>query len=158
MSHPWEEIRMVDAIAPTVLGSSLTGTYVSLKNVNKAYIMVHLCQASTDIITIYPYQATAIAGTGAKVFSLGLPCWLSNGCSSDETLTKQTTGVNFSFSSSTGDKIAIIEVQPGQMDLANSFDCINIRTSAGTTDSLISAVYYLDMRYQEADTPTVFAD
>lgn len=156
MSHPWEEMRLIDAIGPVDMGTARNGTYISLKNTNRAYIVVHFGLQSTGVMTVTPYQATAIAGTGAKVFSNVLPIWASNGCSSDETLTKQTASTQFSFNTSTGDKMVIFEVQPGQMDLANSFDCIQVRLSATCSSDSASAFYYADMRYQCADTPTVF--
>jgi len=158
MSHPWEEIRLVQAIAPTVLGSSQTGGYVSLKNVNKAYIVVHLTSVAAAAVTVYPYQATAVAGTGAKVFANTLPIWSSSTFGGDETLNKQTAAVNFATDASTGYKCVIFEVQPGQMDLNGSFDVLNVRCSAGSTDQIIQAYYYLDMRYHEQDTPTVFGN
>jgi len=161
MGNPIEGPRLITAISPISLFSSRTGLYVSLKNTNKAYCVIQISKLNTQAApTIYPFQATAVAGTGAKVFSTANPldCWLSNAVSSDDTLTKQTAGANFATAASSGTQQCIIAIEPGSMDLANGFDCLGIQISATTSSDIVSAQYWLDMRYAESDTPTVLAD
>ena len=166
MFSPIENPRVVSAIIPSVNNSSQIGAYISLKNVNKAYIVVSAVLEATTAITIYPYQATAVAGTGAKVFSTdgnhNLNWWLCSAATSEDTLTKQTAAATntFQFSSSTGKgKLMVIEVPTGMLDLANGFDCLSVRTAVGTTGDLISVQYYLNMRYAEGDAvSSVFGD
>lgn len=161
MGHPFEKMRLINAVSPICLNTTRNGRHVSLKNVKQAFVVAQVTVASANAIRVTPYQATAVAGTGTKVFSTAnpLPIWFTNGCSSDETLTQATTSyIDHIFSATTGEKQVFFEIPMGYMDLASTFDCIGVTFTAGTTDEVGSAFYLLDMRYGCADTPTVMTD
>ena len=165
MSHPVEKTRIINAISPIACGLStaVKGRYVSLKNVDKAYIIVMATSMGGAVTnTVTPYQATAVAGTSAKVFSTANPMniWYTNGCSSDETLTKASTSyVDHTFSAATGEKQVIFEIPTALLDVASTFDCLGVwMSSGGSTNDGYAAWYWLEMRYAEADTPSVMID
>ncbi len=160
MSFPFEKSKIVSAIAPVSMLSSVAGDWVSLKNTNSAYIVVHINQAASGAIQIIPYQATAVAGTGAAVFSTAHPLniWLCNDSTADGTYVKQTAAPNYTCTTSTGEKIVVFEVPAGEMNLASTFDCLGLVIVANTSASFGSALYYLNLRYGESDPPCVITD
>ena len=162
MSNPIEKMRVINAISPVNLGSSANGRYVSLKNVNKAFIVAQVTVSSATAVTVAAMRATDVSGTGAVAFSTAFPLdvWFTDGCSSDETLTKATTEyISKVFSVATGEKQAILEVPSAILDTLNSsFDCLGVNFSNASTDEVGSAFYLLDMRYGCADTPSVMID
>jgi hypothetical protein len=155
-------MRIINAVSPVNLGSSANGRYVSLKNVTKAFIVAQVTVCSATAVTVAAMRATDVAGTGGVAFSTSYPLdiWYTNGCSSDETLTKATTEyISKAFSATTGEKQVVFEVPSVILDTLNSsFDCLGVNFSNVTTDETGSAFYLLKMRYAEADTPSVMID
>ena len=162
MSNPVEKMRIINAISPVNLGSSANGRYVSSKNVNRAFIVAQVTVCSATAVTVAPFRATDVSGTGGVAFSTSFPLdiWYTNGCSSDETLTKATTEyISKVFSVATGEKQVIFEVPGAVLNTLNSsFDCLGVNFSNVTTDETGSAFYLLEMRYGCADPPSVMID
>jgi hypothetical protein len=148
---PVEKQRIMSLIPPssgTPLNS--TGTYVSLKYVNKAYLVINVNNQGTEGITVTPYQASAIAGTGAKTLSTSVDIWVSS--SRSDAPVKRTPATTWTFSTSTGalphPKTAIFEIDPGlAMDTNNGFDCLGIQVVATTSICSFDAFALLDLRY-----------
>ncbi len=158
--NPIEKQRIINAIPPTAVLTS-TGAYISLKNVNKAYGVVYVNNSSACTMVATPYQATAVAGTGAKVFANPMNIWVSS--SQDGVLTKSSVATTYTFSATTGavghTKMCIFEIDPGLMDQANNFDCLSIQITSSSSVGLQYAAFYVtDMRYGEAVIPTLTSD
>ncbi len=153
MFNPIEKQRLFSAIPPTGALAS-TGTVISLKNIQKAYAVVYVTNTSSHTIIATPYQQTGVASTDAKVFANTLNIWTS---SSDGVLRKSSAATTFTFAVTTtpDQKMAIFEIDMGQMDLANGFDCLSIQVTASSSLATYAALYAADMRYGQAVTPSV---
>ena len=153
-----EKIKEVDAIRPQA-GAAITGDYISLKNVNKAWVVVTVYQDTTDVVAITIEQATTVAAAGSTVITNVVPIWANQDCAASDTMVKQTSAVNFS-TSATDNKIkkVIFEIDPATLDTANDFDCITVRTAASDASNITEAHYILDMKYAEDVPPSVIID
>ena len=153
-----EKIKEVDAIRPQA-GAAITGDYISLKNVNKAWVVVTVYQDTTDVVAITIEQATAVANTGSKAITNTVPIWANEDCAASDTMTAQTAAVAFS-TSAVADKIkkVIFEIDPASLDTANDFDCITVKTAASNASNITEAHYILDMKYAEDVPPSVIID
>ena len=151
--NPVENYRIFQMIPPTTgKGVNSTGLYVSLKYVNKAYIVVNTNQLGVETLAVTPYQATAVAGTGAKTLSTSVDIWVSS--SRADAPTHRTPATTFTLSTSTGalphPKQVIFEIEPGlAMDINNGFDCLGIQVVASCSEYQLNAFAMLDMRYKE---------
>ncbi len=156
MFNPIEKQRLFSAIPPT-LATASTGTVISLKNIQKAYAVVYVTNTSSHTVVATPYQLTGVATTDAKVFANPLNIWTS---SSDGVLRKSSEATTFTFAVTTTPdvKMAIFEIDMGQMDQANGFDCLSIQVTTTSSLCAYSALYAVDMRYGQAVTPTVLTN
>lgn len=153
--NPVEGYRTFMTIPPSSAGlvaSISSGLYCSMKYVNKAYAVVNIGQGGVETYAITPYQATAVAGTGAKTLSTSVDIWVSS--SRSDAPTKRTAATTFTTSTSTGalphPKQVIFEIDPGlAMDINNGFDCLDIQVTASCSEANVSAYFLLDMRYKE---------
>lgn len=143
--------KITDALAPATDAAGRTSLYISLKNCHKAYVVFHITQANAATILLTPLQATAIAGTGSKVFANVLPIWVNLDTVAAEALVKATDAVNYTTDAGVKNKIVIFEIDPGKMDVAGGFDCVAVSTGASNVANLTQAMWILvPARYSEA--------
>ena len=146
-------------LAPAADAAGRSSSFVSLKNALKAWIVCHVNQGNAATVALTPEQATAVAGTSAKVIT-ATPIWANL-----DTATiaapgvKETDAANFTTDAAVKDKIVIFEIVPEQcMDVANGFDCINVTTGASNAANITSAEIYILGAYQQASPPSPLVD
>jgi len=153
-----ETYKVVQALNPATDAAGRTGTYVSLKNVNRAYIVCNITQGVATTIALTPYQATAVAGTSVKVLTNNIPIWINADTSTSDTLTKQSDALTFTTDSGIKNKVVVFQIDPQKLDINNEFDCITIVTGASSASNITSAVYLLDMKTQKSTPPSAITD
>jgi hypothetical protein len=140
-----EKYKMVAALNPATDAAGRTGAYVSLKNVNLAFVVVHITQGNAATIALTIEQATAVAGTSSKAITVSVPIWSNLDVSASDALVRRTDAVSYT-------------TDAGVKNIANGFDCIVVKTGASNVANITQAVYLLDERYQQATPPTAIAD
>lgn len=154
-----ENFKVVSGTTPVTTNGGVTGDYVSLKNCNKAYIVVKLTQAAAHATVLSPKQATAVAGTGVKVFANTLKINANEDVSASDTLAAQTAAVNYTVTADIANKVVVFEIDPSDLDTANDFDCITLVASdSSEATNFIDVTYYLDMKYKEDVPPAAITD
>lgn len=153
-----EKYKMVAALNPATDAAGRTGAYVSLKNVNLAYIVVHITQGNAATIALSINQATAVAGTSAKAITASVPIWSNLDVSASDALVRRTDAVSYTTDAGVKNKIVVFQIDPATLDVANGFDCIAVVTGSSNVANITQAVYLLDERYQQATPPTAITD
>lgn len=154
-----EQFKIVQAIQPRTSNAGITCDYVSLKNVQKAWILVEMTQAVGHATGIDPKQATAVAGTSAKAFTNTLPIWANEDTATSDTLVKQTDAVTYNVTNDIKNKMVIFQIDPIKMDLANDFDVLGCTVDdSSQTTNIVSITYLLESRYPAATSPTAITD
>ena len=164
MFHP--ELGSIAQLATFEMDGTRDGTFISLKNVHRAFICVLIHQgADATNHTITLKQATAGAGTttgtGEKALLVDSPVyynktdWASNNLLTAGTA---TLGVVTMGTTQSVDKIMIFDIIPERdMDMANDFDCIGVNFSdLGAANSGGAFAILIPGRY--APLPTVYSD
>lgn len=164
MFHP--EMNLIAKLAGFEMDGVRDGTYISLKNVHRAFICVIIHQgadATNHTLTIK--QATGGAGTttgtAEKALLVNSPVyynkttWASSNVltAATATLGVVTVGVDQSV-----DKLIIFDIIPERdMDIDGGFDCIGIDFSdLGAANSGGAFAILIPNRY--SPLPTVFSD
>jgi len=75
-----------------------------------------------------------------------------------DTLVRQTAAVSFTTSAAQKHKIVIFQIDPATLDMANSFDCITVKTAASDATNITAAQYYLVTDYPQATPPAAITD
>ncbi|KJR48408.1 hypothetical protein UF75_1206 [Desulfosporosinus sp. I2] len=147
MSYIPEKNKPIEAISPQA-GAGITGTYVSLSNSGKCYVLVHINQASAEPVEITIEQATDIEGAGSKALTNVVPIWADQDCAASDSLVRQTDAVAYSTSATLAHKLVVFQINPAQLDVTNGFDCITVKTAASDPTNITAAQYiHSDLRF-----------
>lgn len=154
-----ESYKLVTALTPAADAAGRTGTYISLKNVNRAYVLAQITQGNAATVQLDVKQASAVDGTGVKALTNPVPVWSNLDAAASDTLNKMADAVNYTTDAAVKNKLVLFQIDPELcMDINNSFDCITIVTGASNAANITAASYILDMKYQQAVPPSVLSD
>jgi hypothetical protein len=144
-----ENLRVVSGLWPQVgAAAAVVGDYISLKNAQMCWAVIHYHQADATQITFIVNRATAVAPTGAVVITNVVPIWANEDCVASDTLVRQTDAVNFQGDANTPkDKLVIFQIDPAS--LGSTYDCIAVGTSTAiAATSWIEITYYIQPRVE----------
>ena len=101
-------------------------------------------------------MATAAAGTGTKVITKAVPIWLNEDVAASHTLVRQTDAVNISVTNNVKNKVAVFQIDPSLLDVANDFDYITVKTTASSQATNFACAEYIieGLKYAQASPPT----
>lgn len=154
-----ENFKLVEGTSPVTTNGGVTSDYVSLKGVKRAWVIVQMTQAVAHATGIDVYQATAVAGTSAKALSKVVPIWLNDDCAAGDTLTRQTDAITVNVAATAKHKMAVFQIDPALLDVANGFDCINVLIDdSSQATNFASVLFVLDPIYKQSTPPTAITD
>lgn len=133
-----------------------TGSYRSLRNAEKAWLVVRVNQGNAAPVAITPQQAQDISGTGAKAIN-AVPIWSNLDTVASDALVSRTAAASYTTDAGVKDKIVIFEIMPETaLDLANGFNHIAAQTGASNAANITSAELFIWGKYQQATPPTAY--
>lgn len=146
-----ENTHPVLAIAPATNDIALAGDYISMKKTGHVSIEVVIAQGHATPPAITLYQATDVAGTGAKVLAKNVGIHFVTDAAASDVVVKQTDDVDFTPDAGLKNKIVVFEVPVEALDMDNGFDCLQVRAGASNLANLLSATYWCsEERYHGA--------
>ncbi|AFM40328.1 hypothetical protein Desaci_1302 [Desulfosporosinus acidiphilus SJ4] len=153
-----EKDKPLEAITPQA-GGAITGVYVTLRDAEDCYVLVHINQAVATAVDITIEQATDVEGTGSKVITTAVPIWADQDCASSDALLRQPDAVAFTTSATLAHKLVVFQINPSHLDVTNGFDCITVKTAASDPTNITAAQYILsDLRFGGSTPPTDITD
>lgn len=148
-----EGVIPVSGLGPQVgAAAAVTGDYISLKNAQKAWIVIHYVQGDATDITWHVNRATAVAPTGATTLAAAntVPIYSNLACATSNTLVKRTPAINYASGTGQATKIIIFEIDPAS--LGDTYDCVaGASTTAIAATSAVSIMYYILPRSTNLD-------
>ena len=152
------QIPPVMLLAPAADADGRTSPYRSLKNAaDKAYIVCHINQGNAAQVTLTPYQAKDVSGTGAKAIN-AVPIYLNNAAAASDAFVQQASAANFTTDATLADKLVIFEITPDiALDLVNGYRTIGVATSASNAANITEATLLVLGAVQGASAPSTFA-
>lgn len=157
--HPFnlpEQAVLVGTLAPAADAAGRTGTYISMKNLVRLFVVFHVNQGNAATVALSLSKATAVAGTGATAVTELCRIHTSLDQSAGHQFTRQADAASFTTDAATKSKIVIIEVEPGR--LGETYDCIAPVTGASNAANITSAMIYGVPRYSGSTVPNVLVD
>lgn len=143
-----DKIKFVDAIEPQA-GATITGNYISLKNILKVLVVVQVAQATSDTVAITIEQSTAVAGDSHTPITEVVPIWSNLDTGTSDVLVKRTRAVNYTTDGGTTNKIIIFEINSDILDAG--YDVLNVVMGASNASNIYSANYICELRDSGAD-------
>src|SRR5689334_15157469 len=105
-----------------------TGTYLSLKNAVKAWLVCEVEQGNAAQVTLCPLQASDACRTGSTAIN-SVAIYVDEDRAAASALTAQAAAASFQCSATTcRSKVVIFEIEPEvALDVANAFDCVTVQ-------------------------------
>ena len=91
--------------------ATVTADAVSLKNAQKAWIVVSLACPTNSACALVPMQTTAVDSVGAVLASV-VPIWSNLNIAATDTLVRRTAALNYTVGATTYNKTVIFEIDP----------------------------------------------
>lgn len=157
--HLAENAKLVSALTPATDAAGRTGTYISMKNASRLFIICYITQGNAATIALTPYQASAVAGTGEKVLAGVVPIWANLDVATNDILARATDAANYTTDAAVKNKIVMFQIDSSALDVSNGFDCVTVKTGASNVANITSGLYALvGERFQQVTPPTALTD
>ena len=156
-----EGFKIVDATAgPVTTNGGVTCTYVSLKHVHKAWLLLQFTQAVAHATVVQPEVATAVAPTGATNITFATRLWENEDTAASDTLVAQTAATSLTVTADVKKKQVIVEFDPSEVvAMGATYDVIGCDISdSSQATNFVSGQYLLQERYQQATPPVAITD
>ncbi|MGH6684029.1 MAG: hypothetical protein ACRECA_08950, partial [Pseudolabrys sp.] len=142
---------------PATDADGRTGSYRSLRNALKAYIVARVNQGNAAQVTFSPLQAKDSSGTSSKAIN-AVPIWLNDDTSASDALVAQVGAATLQTDVNLKDKIVVFEIEPEvALDMANGFNHVALQTSASNASNVTEAELFILQAAQGASAPTTYA-
>ena len=152
-----QNFKLVTGANPKTSNGGFTGAYVSVKEVQMAWLVVEMTQAVANATQITPVQATAVAGTGATALTVTVPIWSNLDVSVNDTLVERTAALNYAVTASAKNMLVVIQIDPRTM--GSGYDVLGFTVSDSTqATNFVAATWVLQTRYAQATPPTAVTD
>ena len=150
----------VSGLKPVTTNGAKTADYISLKNAEKCWVVIHLTQGVGHATAFTIEKATDVAGTGSTAITVSVPIWYGNVSTSSNALARQTDAVSFTIDVGvTGEAYIIFEIDPAT--LGGSYDCIVAKVaSSSQATNFVEITYWIKQKYMgaSANTPSYITD
>ena len=154
-----EKFKIVQATTTTTTNATVTFDTVSLKNVNKAYIVASFLQAASHATTIQPVTGTGVASC-ATAITFSAKWWKNADVSTTDTLVAGTAATTMACTAGTTNQLIVIEIDPSDIVAQSSTYTALGATIATSSQSsnYVTAWYLLETRYPQATPPAAITD
>jgi hypothetical protein len=145
-------------LPPAADAAGRTSSYRSLKNADKAYVVVHINQGNAATVALTLLQAKDVSGTSSKALG-ATPIWLNDATASSDAFVAQAAAAGFTTDANVADKIVVFEIEPEAcMDVANGFRSIAVQTGASNAANITEAKVHIHNNYAQATPPSSYTN
>lgn len=151
-----EIVKIVSALGP-ILPSSASPAWVSLKNYQRAGVLLHALNTTTVTgSAVALAQATAVAGTGTKALAFTTAKRNIDTAAGDTLADFAVVSNTFTMDATNSKSLMYyIDIDPASLDVEGGFDCFRV-TLGNATAQVISAQYLLwTARYSKLPSAVV---
>lgn len=150
-----EQLVPVHLLEPKADAGGRTGTWVGLKNAQRAFIVFYVDQGNAATIAVTINQAVDSSGTSSKAITNVVPIWSDLDCAASPSLVRRTSAVSYTTDAGVKKKIVVFEIDPAALDIANSFVYITAITGASNAANITSAMLYIVPRFAATLAPSI---
>ncbi len=155
--HLPEQFKIVTGSPVATTNGAITADYVSLKNINMAWIICECLQAVSNETVINPRRATLVDGTGSVAIPHNAPNWKNADVSLTDTLVRGSDGTTVTLTAGATNQLVVIQSDPAQM--GDTFDVLGcVVDTSGQATNYMTITYLLETRYAQATPPAAITD
>lgn len=153
-------LHVVAMIQPGVTdGGARTSDAISMKNVQRCWLVCSSSGGAAAAVTWTPMQATDVAIATNKVLTNVVPIQHVADTDTSDVLVRATAAKNYATAAAAEPTITIFQIDPDvALDVDGGYDCLYVMTSGANAGNLLSVVALCELRYSGETNPTVIAD
>jgi hypothetical protein len=130
-----EQAALLATIDPASHNAEQNTGYVSLANYHRAVVIIHAGVLGGNL-DVDIEEATTTAGAGAQTFNSG--------------------GKDIALTATTDDNtVSVIEIKTSELDIADSFDCINVEITPAGAGIFSAQIWGLEPRFKPVATTNI---
>lgn len=152
-----ERFKIVQLSHPQTTNGGFTSDYVSLKNANRATIIVEINQAVGHATAFTLNRATAVDGTGATTLANNVKVRANDDVAASDALVVKTDAKAYTVANDIKKKQIVFEIDPAGLGDTYDVICVVAADSSQATN-FASITALLEMRYQQATPPAAITD
>lgn len=143
-----ENCRIIEGLSPRIgaAGGSVIGAYISVKQYEKVYVMVHYAEGSGTSEVFGIMKSPLVSGVGGIATTELWRIWSNLDCATSDLLVERTAATSYAIGTGNTNKIIVFEVDPAA--LSEGYDCIAgyFQSGIAATDTY-SILYFGVPRY-----------
>ena len=148
----------VSLLSPTSDAAGRTGSFRTLKNAEKAWVVARINQGNAATVQVSLLQAKDVAGTGSKAIN-AVPVWVQNATATSDQNVAQSNANGFTTDATLADKLVLFEITPEvALDIANGYKTLAVQTSASNAANVTEATLFVYGSYQQAVPPSTYTN
>lgn len=153
-------LHVVELLTPgTTDGAGRTSDAISLKNVQRCWVVCSSAHAAATACVWTLMQATDVAIGTNKVLTNAVPITYNADCASSDVMSRATAAKNYTDAAAATHQIVIFQVDPDvALDVDGGYDCLYVTTGGAAANTVMSVIALCEMRYEGETVPTVITD
>ena len=153
-------LHVVEMITPgTTDGGARTSDAISMKNVQRCWLVCSAQGGAAAAVTWTPMQATDVAIGTNKVLTNAVPIQHVADCATSDVLARATAAKLYATAAAAKNTITIFQIDPDvALDVDGGYDCLYVTTLGANAANLLSVVALCELRYSGETNPSVIVD
>ena len=150
-----ERFKIVQGYVGQGTTALVTSDAVSLKNAQRAWIVVNLDTTASSACALVPMRTLAVGSAGVVLANV-VPIWVNVDVATSDTLARATAALNYTTIADALYKQVIFEIEPD--NLGGAYDCIYITAGALAATEALCIEFFIEERYPQATPPAAITD
>jgi hypothetical protein len=140
---------------PVTTNGGVTGSYVSLKNAHKAWLVLTFRQAASHATVVTLKEAQTVAGTNVKTVISNHRNWRNSNVATDDTLVQLADAKTVTLATGTTHQMVVFEVDPDRLDIDGGFDVAGFTVGdSSQATNFVAGVWILASSYASQLPPS----
>lgn len=160
-----EDLKIVEGLVPQVGGAApLASDYVSVKNLQKLFIVIHYNQGDADNQTWTPQRDVSVAGAASVALANNVKIWSNLDCAASDTLVRRANALNYASGVGLTHKLIVFQIDCealGETAGGVPYDCVNVITAGDVAATSTAEILFIGVpRYPApaAMQPSIIID
>jgi hypothetical protein len=142
-----EDLKIVEGLAPQIgAGAPLVSDYVSVKNLQKLFVVIHYAQGDATDTTWRVMRDISVAGAASVVLVNNMVVWSNLNTAVSDTLVRRGDAVNYAGGVGVANKLIIFQIDPASLGMdANGvpYDCVCAETVQNVAATSTATVLFV---------------
>jgi len=151
-----ERFKIVQGYVGQGTTALVTTDVVSLKNAQRAWIVVNLDTTASSACIVTPMRDISVAGAAGVVLANVVPIWANVAVATSDTLVRAADALAYTTLADANYKQIIFEIEPD--NLGGVYDCIYVTVGALAATEALCVEFFIEERYPQATPPAAITD